>query len=306
MEETGLLDGVLLKPVTPAMLAETLHRLRSEPHQVNAGLPNAPWCQVRAAAALPGTRLLLVEDNPVNQQLARELLEQEGAEVSIAENGQVALALLDERGPSWFDAALVDLQMPVMDGYETARRIRADAARDADNLPADRHDRACDARGARTLSGRRHAGPPSQADRSRAAGGSPDPLDRPDERLRAARDPRYRPLADRAGSRCRTAASASACGRCQRRLLASLPGIDTADGLKRCGGDGRLYADLLDQFHKIYGDAAAEVVRLRAAGKMVEAHRLVHRPVKGAAANLGMIELATRRRRVKEDALEEE
>jgi signal transduction histidine kinase/DNA-binding response OmpR family regulator len=74
---------------------------------------------------LPGVRILLVEDNPVNQQLAQELLEQEGAHVMVAGNGKLALELVEQAGIAAFDAVLLDLQMPELDGYETARRLRA-------------------------------------------------------------------------------------------------------------------------------------------------------------------------------------
>jgi CheY-like chemotaxis protein len=70
-----------------------------------------------------GTRLLLVEDNEMNQELACELLGQAGIEVVVAENGQVALeCLVKDR----FDGILMDIQMPVMDGYTATLRIRND------------------------------------------------------------------------------------------------------------------------------------------------------------------------------------
>ena len=68
---------------------------------------------------------MLIEDNLVNQELARELLEQEGARVEVAANGRIALELIARHGTQAFDVALVDLQMPEMDGFETTQRIRA-------------------------------------------------------------------------------------------------------------------------------------------------------------------------------------
>lgn len=71
---------------------------------------------------LAGVELLLVEDNYLNQELAVELLRQAGARVTVAQNGQEALALLAQQS---FDCVLMDGQMPVMDGYEATRLIRA-------------------------------------------------------------------------------------------------------------------------------------------------------------------------------------
>jgi len=118
VEEAGLLDGVLLKPVTHGLLAETLCRLLGD-DPAGERLATAP-----RRDRLPGIRLLLVEDNPVNQQLVTEVLEQEGAEVQVAGNGRLALEIIEDLGLDSFDAALLDLQMPEMDGFETARHIR--------------------------------------------------------------------------------------------------------------------------------------------------------------------------------------
>jgi two-component system sensor histidine kinase/response regulator len=76
------------------------------------------------AASLPGCRVLLVEDNAVNQMVARQMLEMAGVRVELADDGAQALALLDTPGAPPFDLVLMDMQMPVMDGLTATREIR--------------------------------------------------------------------------------------------------------------------------------------------------------------------------------------
>jgi len=70
-------------------------------------------------------RVLLVEDNPINQMVAQKMLEKIGIQATLAADGQEALNMLDQ---DEFDAVLMDCQMPVMDGYEATRRIREQGA----------------------------------------------------------------------------------------------------------------------------------------------------------------------------------
>ena len=69
-------------------------------------------------------RILLVEDNELNQEIAKTLLEEAGFSVEIAENGQVAVDRLKAAVPGYYQIVLMDIQMPVMNGYEAARTIR--------------------------------------------------------------------------------------------------------------------------------------------------------------------------------------
>jgi CheY-like chemotaxis protein len=112
----------LLKPFTVATLFDSVLSICGVPQSQES--PELPLLPVNPdALPLSGIRVLLAEDNVINQQVAKGLLASEGAEVIIAENGQVALDLL-QTPDKGFDVVLMDMQMPVMDGLTATENIR--------------------------------------------------------------------------------------------------------------------------------------------------------------------------------------
>ena len=124
-EQIGI-DGYVLKPVNASVLYDTMMDLFG-----GGGQEVGHRQQSKADSAsydARGIRVLLVEDNELNQQVATELLESAGAIVTVAGNGKIAVDLLrDGPQPPAFDIVLMDLQMPEMDGFTATRQLRADS-----------------------------------------------------------------------------------------------------------------------------------------------------------------------------------
>ena len=85
--------------------------------------------------SINGLNILLVEDNDLNLEIAKTLLEYEGASVTIAKNGKDAMELFNSSAPHTFDAILMDIMMPVMDGLTATRQIRQLQREDAQTIP---------------------------------------------------------------------------------------------------------------------------------------------------------------------------
>jgi signal transduction histidine kinase/ActR/RegA family two-component response regulator len=102
-------------------------------------VPRETVAKVAASAAdyadLAGKHVLLCEDHPLNQEIAKALLQKKGLVVETAENGQVGREKFSASAPGYYDAILMDIRMPVLDGYEAAREIRALERPDAKSVP---------------------------------------------------------------------------------------------------------------------------------------------------------------------------
>jgi PAS domain S-box-containing protein len=117
-----ILKSVLAKPVTPSTLLEAIGEALGKGVEVTGSSVRQQDTAHDAMKRLAGAKVLLVEDNEMNQELALELLRQAGIDVTLADNGQKALDILKVTRD--FDGVLMDCQMPVMDGYTATREIR--------------------------------------------------------------------------------------------------------------------------------------------------------------------------------------
>ncbi len=124
----GLMGGDIAVQSEPGQGSTFRIQMQVVPARILGALPGASATHEAAQderLRLDGLRVLLVEDNALNQQLAHELLTRRGAQVTVAQHGQEALDLLRQPG-AHHDVVLMDLQMPVMDGYQATQAIRQD------------------------------------------------------------------------------------------------------------------------------------------------------------------------------------
>ena len=256
-------NGVLFKPVNPSALFDGIMRVLGADEQA------ADIHPVEAAAAvdlsgLRGARILLAEDNDLNQQVACELLGDAGLTVEIAENGAIAVDMVQA---AQYDLVLMDMQMPVMDGIAATREIRRlgftglpIVAMTANAMQADR-ERCLDA------GMNDYLAKPIDPDalwatllvwvtpRPGLGAEAPAPLPAP--------------TVEEPGD-----------------LPTGVPGLDTAIGLSRVLGKKRLYLDLLRKFTAGQRGVVAAIRTALDTGDFAAAERYAH-TLKGTAGNIG-------------------
>jgi Cu+-exporting ATPase len=259
------LDGFLAKPVTPSSLLDAIAGC-FHPSRLPVARP-VPVQALADRSRLGGARILLVEDNDFNQQVALELLALAGAEVTLARNGQEAV---DRVAAAGFDAVLMDLQMPVMDGYEATLQIRRRPGGTA--LPI--------------IAMTAHA-LVQVRDRCQAAGMT-DYLTKPVQprELYAMLD-KWMPT--RAGAGTAGLPTGPAPGAPERPP--SLPGIDLGVGLEYASGQWEWYRSLLARFLELRAGSARELRTALASADLAAAERIAH-SLKSAAATIGAMRLS--------------
>lgn len=116
-------DAILTKPLLPSAILNALNIPSNAEMKVNPQEPDTPVLE--SEKPLAGVHLLLVDDNSLNQIVARGLLQKAGASLDVADNGEKAVAMLREN-PQAYRLVLMDIQMPVMDGFTATRLIRTE------------------------------------------------------------------------------------------------------------------------------------------------------------------------------------
>jgi PAS domain S-box-containing protein len=271
-EKIGL-DGFLLKPVSPSVLFDTIVQAHGDEVPDTSPIAQARE-EVEALALIKGAKILLVEDNEINQQVAKEILEGADLIVSLADDGQQAVDLVRE---NQYDAVLMDIQMPVMDGYAATREIR--------NLKPEIRNVPIIAMTAHAMAG--------DEDKSLKAGMNghvtkpidPDQLFSTLQKWIPPTDERIPTRRADVSAEKETGTQTQAEVREETELPASLPGFDLAEGLGRLQGNQKLYRKLLMDFGANYTEVAVEIRKALDNKDFEQAHNLIHN-LKGLAGNL--------------------
>jgi two-component system, sensor histidine kinase and response regulator len=267
--EMAGVEGFLVKPVSTSLLFDTAIRVLAPDSDVQrSAVASIPRAAGSGVGSWQGIRALVVEDNEINQQVALELLSGAGIDADVAENGERAVHRVQQTS---YDIVLMDLQMPVMDGLEATRRIRAlpgygrlpIVAMTANAMAGDR-ERALE------------AGMNDQVTKPIDPDKLFDALQRwlPDRTAPAASESPSVPVA--------APATPIAAG----DSLSTIPGLDVAEGLRRMMGKREMYTRLLRGFVSDQAAVPAEIRASLAGNRQSDAERAAH-TLKGLAGTIG-------------------
>jgi two-component system sensor histidine kinase/response regulator len=255
-------DNLLTKPVSPSHLFDAVMEAFGQQTTRSDLKASGRQAEMDALRPIQGASLLVVEDNEINQQVARELLQQALFNVDIANHGQEAIDMI-EKGQ--YDCILMDVQMPVMDGFTATRELRKDKR--YTNLPI--------------LAMTANA---THEDRKRCEeAGMDDHIAKPVipkvlfETLLKWVPHKERKLPDAPGDDVADGSPAE---------LPALQGVDTEAGLARVGGNIRSYLKLLDKFSENQSESISEIRSAFADGDSELSVRLAH-TLKGVGGAIG-------------------
>jgi len=265
--EEAQLDGLIIKPVDPSMLFDAVMEAFGKESGRSVGRRTGDGYDTESLRPVQGARILLAEDNEINQQVARELLEGAGFFVEIANNGAEAVSMVNTRH---YDVVLMDVQMPEMDGHEATERIRQDPAfRELPILAMT-------------------AGAMAEDKDAAKKAGMNDHVSKPIE-IRQLFDAllRWIPHGERSVPVFEQTTVQVETGEV---LPPGLSGIDLQLGLQRIGGNPGLYRDLLIKFREGQSGVGNDIGAALAAGDAERAARLAHN-LTGVSGNLGATDL---------------
>ena len=271
-EKAGV-DGFLVKPVSPSTMLDTILSVLGRGRILgSADRPRRLPHELATSGQLAGARLLLVEDNDINREFATELLRSEGVEVEEAVNGAEAVDKVQRRE---FDAVLMDIQMPVLDGLDAARQIRQLAQTPGKERFADLPIIAMTA-----------LAMAQDAQKSRDAGMN-DHVTKPvaPDRLMAVLAKWVQLPAHRRGAR----APGAPVQEVPPELLA-LSSLDAREGVRRIGGKVDAYRRQLQRFREHYAHAVEELQRQSSLNGPAAAEDYCH-ALKGVVGNIGAVAL---------------
>jgi PAS domain S-box-containing protein len=269
-EKIGI-QNFLMKPINQSLLFDTIVNMfdmdKSGMTIQGSVKPDEKADEIR----LDGTRILLVEDNVINQEVATEILGSVGAVVEIANNGKEAVDLVAAKK---YDLVLMDLQMPVMGGYEATKFIRSE--RKNLELPII-------AMTAHAMQG---------VDAECRAAGMNDYVSKPIDpnNLFSTIQRWVKVNRDTSVPAAEKHPAAESSNQEEQQLPDAIPGINMVEGLNRVGGNRKLYRKLLHDFADNYRSCVAEIRQGIAAGRLEEARRLSH-TLKGVSGNISATDI---------------